>query len=155
MTEVVVVPAQDWHAEVIAADPRPADAQELAAMGTTPLEAMRLGLRNGMEPSTALVDGVPVCMFGASAYSILGGIGVPWLVAARDMDTMTMHKALLRHSRASMDKVRNRFPALLFNAVDERNEAAKRWLAWLGFSFMEPQPMGRNGELFRVFYWRG
>ena len=155
MIDVEIVPARDWHAEAIAWNPREADVAELAALGTTPLEAMRNGLRVSREPMTGFVDGQPVCMFGASPFSILGGIGIPWLIGSLAMDSMTAHKALLRESRKAFARMREEFPSMLFNAVDDRNEAAKRWLAWLGFTLDDPKPLGRNGEPFRVFYWKG
>jgi hypothetical protein len=153
--EVAVVPARDWHAKVIADAPREADVAELAALGTDPLQAMFQGIKASVEPMTGFVGGRPVCMFGASPFSILGGIGVPWLIGSAAMDSMTAHKALLRESRRAFARMRRQFPVLLFNAVDDRNEAAKRWLAWLGFTLDELKPLGRNGEPFRVFYWKG
>lgn len=150
----MLVPAEDWHAVAIAENPRPADVVELAALGTTPMAAMRNGMDRSLRPMTGMLDGVPVCMFGATPYSLLGGIGVPWLIGSAGMDSLTAHKALLRASRLAVAQMRQQFPTLLFNAVDDRNEAAKRWLAWLGFEIGQPLAIGRNGELFRVFSWR-
>ena len=155
MTDVALVPAEDWHAEFIAGHPREADVLELAAVGSTPMQAMTGGMRSSFEPLTGIVDGVPVCMFGVTTYSVLGGIGVPWLVGSAEMDRLTVHKALLRESRKAIVRMRQTFPSLLFNAVDDRNDAAKRWLSWLGFTLEDPRPLGRNGEPFRVFYWKG
>lgn len=149
------MPAQPWHVEVIADNPRPADVLELqASSGTTPAEAMRAGMARSLYPTTGMLDGMPVCMFGATPYSILGGIGVPWLIGSAAMDSLQARKALLRASRVAFAEMRRQFPALLFNAVDDRNEAAQRWLAWLGFEIGEALPIGRDGEPFRVFYWR-
>jgi len=39
----------------------------------------------------------------------------------------------------------------LVNHVDERNEASKRWLSWLGFELGEPEPHGPFGIPFRPF----
>lgn len=148
-----IVPAQAEHIPVITAKARQADIDELWAQGrTTPAQCMELGLRLSVSPMTGLIDDEPVLMFGATPYSILAGQGVAWMVGSTELDRLAVQKALLRHSRAGLDLLQTQFP-LLFNHVDDRNDAAKRWLAWLGFSFGEPEPFGPDARLFRSF-WR-
>jgi hypothetical protein len=150
-----IVPALPEHIPIIATKARPADIDELWAQGRqTPAQCMETGLRLSVTAFTGLVDGVPVLMFGATPYSILAGQGVAWMVGSTDLDQLRVQKALLRKSREGLDILQRQFP-LLFNHVDERNESAKRWLAWLGFSFGEPEPIGPDARLFRSFWRQG
>lgn len=151
-----IVPAELAHAYAIAGNPRPADVAELwTASRTTPLDAMVTGLKNTPQPWVGKVDGVPVCMFGASPFSILTGMGVAWMIGSRALDSLRVQRELLRLSRPVVDYMQDQFPGLLYNFVDQRNHAAIRWLRWLGFTFCEPIPYGVDGLPFLPFYRRG
>lgn len=149
-----LVPAAAAHVEAIAAAARPADVLELwACARTTPSEALHRGLAGSAEAWTAMVRGVPVCMFGATPYSILGGIGTPWMVGSTGLNPLGVQKELLRLSRPALALMQQRFPSMLFNVADQRNTAALRWLNWLGFQFLPPVPVGPDGTPFIPFYW--
>ena len=120
---------------------------------TTPAEAMQRGLETTVDASTALLDGVPVAMFGAAPYSILGGMGTPWMIGTTDLRRWSAQKELLRVSAPALERMQERFPSLLFNAVDQRNTSAQRWLRWLGFHFLEPIRVGPDGLPF-IPFWR-
>lgn len=153
--KVAVVPATAEHIGPIAADAREADVVELWAQArATPAECMARGLKLSTLVFTGLIDDVPVCMFGATPYSILAGQGVAWMVGSNGLAPLRAQKALLRASKPELAILLRRYP-LLFNAVDERNEATQRWLRWLGALFLEPAPIGRDGELFRPFFIKG
>ncbi len=144
-----IVLATDWHALEIAATARKADIDELwAGSRATPLDCMTYGMRYGAR--VGLIDGRPACMFGVMPYSIIAGHGIPWLVASSLLDAHP--KALLRHSRAEFWRMATIYRALT-NAVDDRNEAAKRWLLWLGFQLGPPVPYGIDALPFRHFRW--
>lgn len=148
-----IVPAVEVHIAPIAEKARPADIAELWAIArATPAQCLRQGLRQSANAYTGMIDDEPVCMFGATPYSILSGIGVPWMVGTIALDSLRAQKQLLRHARPVLEAMRRQFPAQLVNVVDDRNEAAKRWIAWLGFTLLDPQPLGRDRVLFRPFY---
>lgn len=148
-----LVPAQVEHIEAIAARARPQDVAELWAVArTTPAEAMTRGLAGSADACTALLGGAPVAMFGATPYSILGGIGTPWMVGTTDLRRWSAQKELLRVAAPAVAQMQARFPALLFNVVDQRNTAAQRWLRWLGFVLIDPVPVGPDGLAFIPFY---
>lgn len=150
---VEVVPAQYWHADAIAANPREADVAELYAQAhVSPEQAMTLGLRLARNARTGFVDGEAVCMFGVTPYSILRGWGNPWMVGSRALERMSVRKALLRHARAELADMQATY-SLLFNFVDDRNERAHHWLRWLGFTLSDPMPYGPDGLPFRFFNW--
>jgi hypothetical protein len=150
-----IVPALPEHIDIIAAKARLADVEELWAQArSTPAQCMEQGLRYSVSAFTGLIDDVPVCLFGATPYSILAGQGVAWMVGSTDLERLSVQKALLRKSREAVDLLQRQFP-LLFNSVDERNAAAQRWLRWLGFTLLDPAPLGPDKRLFRPFYRQG
>ena len=151
--KVEIVAAEYWHVDAIAANARQADVEELWAQArATPAEAMRRGMKLTASARTGLVDDVPVCMFGVTPYSILRGQGVPWMVGSNALDRLSVQKALLVQSRIAIAEMWDSY-TLLFNTVDDRNAAAKRWLAWLGFTLLEPITCGPDRIAFRPFYW--
>lgn len=151
-----IVPAEPWHAAVIAANPRPADLAELHACSRAkPHDAMTRGMEATANPFTGLYDGVPVCMFGAAPFSIMGGIGTAWMIGSAALDRFGVQKDLLRLSVPVVEYMQAQFPTLLYNFVDQRNRSAIRWLRWLGFEFNDPIPYGVDGLPFLPFYRRG
>lgn len=155
MIRARIVPATEAHARAIALNCRPADVAELWAAGRLdPLEAMLRGIKVTREPWVALLGDEPVCMFGASPFSIMGGMGSAWMIGTRLLDRPSVQRDLLRLSRPVVDYMQDEFPTLLYNFVDQRNTRAIRWLRWLGFHFMEPIPYGPDRLPFLPFYRR-
>lgn len=150
-----IVPAERTHAEAIAANARDADVAELwASSRSDPLAAMLRGMESTVHPFTALYEGEPACMFGASPFSILGGMGAAWMIGSRVLESRGAQKYLLRLSVPVVDFMQDQFPNLLYNFVDQRNTSAIRWLRWLGFQFSDPIPYGVDGLPFLPFYRR-
>lgn len=124
--------AREEDIAAILADIRPADVDEMAALGTTPERALRGGMAVSDWTMTGVVDGVPVCMFGVAPQSVLSGIGRPWMLAATGLEAAQV--PFLRASRPVVRAMRASYPRLI-NLVDARNAVAMRWLRWLGFRF--------------------
>jgi hypothetical protein len=80
---------------------------------------------------------------------LTGSYGVPWLVGTTLMEQneFVFIRENRRQFRQFMDLYR-----LLVNYVDDRHDAAKRWLRWLGFTLEPPEPYGHAGLPFRRFY---
>lgn len=135
MTEIAVVPATLAHAEAIASRMRTADAFEVLMMsGSDPLTALRRGLALSIEAWAGTVDGLPVCLFGIVPRSLLSDVAIPWLLGT---DEIALHAwAFLRRNRAVVARWRIQYRRLE-NFVWAGNEAAIRWLDWLGFAFDE------------------
>lgn len=150
----VLVPAELGHVDEIAARAREQDIDELWALSrSTPAEALARGLSSTVDATTAMLGGRPVAMFGAAPYSILGGMGTPWMIGTTDLQSWSAQKELLRVAAPAVELMQERFPTLLFNAVDARNKPAQRWLRWLGFQFLEPLTVGPDGLPF-IPFWR-
>lgn len=147
---VAIRGARDADIDLMLPHIREPDIAEMWAAGRyTPEYALRQGLAQSDATWTGIVNDEIVCMFGVSAGSILGGIGVPWMIGTHAIDR---HAAsFVRHSRGALLMMQSRYEYLV-NFVDDRNEAAKRWLGWLGFTIEEPRPFGPYRLPFRLFW---
>ena len=136
---VTVERAELWHAEYIANRCRPADVLELAALGVTPYQAMRDSLHVPGLAYTGMVDGEPVCMFGACEATMVGNLARPWMVGSTLVEKYQLQ--FLRRNRKMLGIWLDLYTRLE-NYVDVRNTQAIKWLRWLGFEFTGPQPLG-------------
>ena len=93
-------------------------------------------------------DDRPVCIFGVAPLSALSGIGSPWLLGTDEVAEHSLR--FLRRCRPYVRRMLGVYPVLV-NHVDDRNEASKGWLRWLGFELGEPAPYGPFGVPFRPF----
>jgi hypothetical protein len=128
---IEIVPAKLTHVGPLALGMRDIDRLECRIFGHSPKEALRLGLMASTIAWTALVDGKPVAMFGASTVSMLDNVGRPWLLMTDD--AVRHHKALLRFGRIYTDAIHRHYMQLE-NWVHVDNVAAIRWLSRLGFA---------------------
>jgi hypothetical protein len=147
-----VIPASAEHVALLAPRVREADRLELWASGRiTPERALAIGVDASTSAWTGFVDDEVVCMFGVVPASLVGGIGVPWMIGS---DAIVRHqRAFLRRCRGHLERMQVLYDTLV-NFVDDRNVVAHRWLTWLGFHVEPPQPYGPDGLLFRRFTWR-
>lgn len=126
---ITVVPASPAHVGTIAARMREADRIEVAAMGRTPKQALRLGLQCPGEAWTAKVDGVPEAMFGLHVVSALGRVAHPWMLGS---DAIYRYpRMMLRHGKRVVDRWLD--STNLSNFVSADNARAIRMLRRWGF----------------------
>lgn len=137
------------HIEPIAANMRLDDVREIWAAGQrTPLVSLKMSVALGRHKTIMLAD-KPVGMFGVTPLSCIGRHGSPWLLGTDE---------LARHSRSFLKGCLRHFPEVtngfefLENYVDARNTVSIRWLKWLGFVIMEPEPYGPFKLPFHRFY---
>lgn len=128
---IEIVPARLTHVGPIAVNMREIDKLECSVFGHSPKDALRLGLMASTIAWTALVDGKPVAMFGASTISLLDGIGRPWMLMTDE--AMRHQKALVRFGHIYTAAIHRHY-ARLENWVHVDNSAAIRWLSRLGFA---------------------
>lgn len=147
-----IVTASPSHIEAIDASARQADRDELwASSFSTVEEVLWRGLRYSTDCWTVLFDDLPVAMAGVVPISLMGGKGVPWMVATVDVES---HPAkFARLSKQYVAKMLQRYSHLI-NFVDDRNKLAIRYLEWLGFEMYEPAPHGALALPFRRFEMR-
>lgn len=128
---------------------RQADIEEITeALGIPMGRALLDAVTGSLNAKKIVVDGLVVAVFGDAPYSILGSIGVPWLIS-------TIH--VERHARAFLKVCKPEVQGMLtrhrhlMNYVDARNTAAIRWLKWLGFTFAPAAPYGARRFPFHQF----
>jgi hypothetical protein len=124
---------------------REEDRAEVLALGFTPVDGLLQSIVGAQEAWTYRADRQIICMAGITPLSLIGRVGVPWLLGS---------ELVLQHRRTFMMETRRMVAHwltlfdVLRNVVDVRYEAAIRWLRWLHFKIGEPFPLG-NGT-FRV-----
>lgn len=149
---VRVVPAEMAHVPLVAARARQADRDELWAGGRiTAFDALAVGVESSTSAWTGFAGDDPICLFGVAPASLLGGIGIPWLIGTDEVERHQM--AFLRRCQPHVATMRSVYDTLV-NWVDDRNVVAQRWLRWLGFHVEPPAPFGPDGMPFRRFIWR-
>lgn len=127
---IEIVPAMPRHINRIAKGMAEIDRMECAVFNHSPKDALRHGLMCSSLAWTALIDGEPEAMFGASTQSLLDNSGRPWLLLtekARHYDV-----ALVRLGRRYTQVLHSQYD-LLHNWVHADNHKAIRWLTHLGF----------------------
>lgn len=149
---VAVVQATQEHADIVGKNMRAEDAAEVLAMsGRDPMSAIQFSMAQSDFAMAGLIDGHPICIFGAGTANLLTGVGVPWLLGTNDVKVF--YRQFSRSSRFWVEQMRGRY-SYLMNAVDDRNTLSKRWLSWLGFKLHDPVPMGVKQLPFRIFEMR-
>lgn len=150
MARAEVLPLTAADIDAILPDIRQADRDEIEGALHIPMrQALADALADHCKASKIVVDGAVVAVFGDSTHS--AEIGVPWLISTRHVERFP--RAFLQVCKPEVAEMLTRHP-LLLNYVDARNQAAIRWLRWLGFAFCEPEPYGPDGHLFHCFWMR-
>ena len=149
MIDAKILPCTRQHIEEMLPRVRQADTDEFLA--TNGWSAQRV-LEYGYEASTfccaGLINGRVVTIFGVAPGSMIGGVGIPWLVGTDDLEKY--QRTFLRRCRHVVGVMLDVYPRLE-NYVDARNHVAKSWLHWLGFTLSEPVPYGVSGLPFHHF----
>ena len=120
---------------------REEEVRELLALGGTPEVSLRYGIEHGETVTLEISDKI----VGLAGVIDDGDYLVPWSVFTADICQSPI--TFLRECKRWL----SRYDRPMMNVVDARNERAKRWLQWLGFTLDEPKPIGVNGELFHVY----
>lgn len=139
--------ATEADAEELAADMRPADAEECARMnGLAPLAAIRLSIDISDVAFAARVDGRLHCLFGALRDSLLDADAVAWMLCTNE--PAKRPRDFLRNCREGFRLLREALPDVQTwaNWVSTDNDSAVRWLEWAGAWFdpsaRMPAPFG-------------
>lgn len=128
---IQVVQGEAHHAAEIAADIRPGDAAELAAIGASPIDGIRGSQVVSSAQFVALENGHAIAGWGVIPETFLGNHKATlWCLTAN---------SVLRHRKLVLSLARNFVLAcqqdyeILEAYVDVKYLVAQRWLLWLGF----------------------
>lgn len=144
----MLVPATHGHAYDITPRLRLADVDEIRALARDETHAITLAIDNSPIAMTWLVNGVPACIFGVAATTLLDNSGRPWLVSSDSVPAYPM--TFLRGCKRLLPEILAMYPHLE-NYVDSRYACAVQWLRWLGFTIHPAEALGPNGVLFHRF----
>lgn len=145
---ITLRPANEVDARELALALREADRAEVLSLGREPEEALLVSLEHSAEAWTARTEaGAIVCMAGVCPSSLIGPTAYPWLLGSRLVSANPV--TFVRESRRLVERWNARWSTLM-NFVDDRYEAAHRWLMRLGFTLSEARPTPPTGALFRL-----
>lgn len=149
MMRVVFRRPTESDLDAIAAAMRPMDAKEcLLVAGLPAREALKECVANAEWASVALIDDKPVCVFGLTEASMLGGDGYPWMLCAEGVERHA--RTLLICAPRFVGEMQAQCERLS-NVVHAHNRSAIRFLKWCGFTFGEEFHV--KGEPFLTFSW--
>lgn len=146
---IEIVRYRPEHGDYVARRMRYIDRKEIYYMSALqPRSAVAVTTAHAVAAWTALVDGVPACIFGITRATRLSDVGVPWLLATDEMEKH--RREIIRQSRDYYQRFVDCFPKME-NHVLAENARVVRWLRWLGFDMQEPAPYGCFGASFIRF----
>jgi hypothetical protein len=144
-----IVEATPEHVELLIANLRDSDREEILAMGYDDVEAaIRQTYRASTVAWSGWVDDDLLCVFGVQAGSYLLGHGVPWMLGTPTMNKYEIR--FLHNCKPVVEQMLRGYPRLT-NYVYARNKRTIRWLKWLGFTVHPPRPAGLKQEPFCRF----
>lgn len=118
--------------DTIAPRMRPADRVEVEACTTLDMHAaLSMAARTSSQVWAIDIDNEPAGIFGCVPFSLIGGVGCPWLLGTDALERAP--SSLTREGRRYIRRMLASFPELM-NYVDVRNVKSIRWLRALGFS---------------------
>ena len=149
MAEAEVLPVSVDDIAEILPFVRQADIDEISEALGVPMErALRDAITCSLNARKIVAGGKVVAVFGDAVYSVLGSVGVPWLISTVHVEQHA--RAFLKVCKPEVQGMLTRHRHLL-NYVDARNTADIRWLKWLGFHFSPAAPYGARRFKFHKF----
>lgn len=147
-----ILPAQDWHAFVMAPGMRQLDALEMkASCGLEPLEGLRYAIGVSSSAWAAISDDDILAIFGVVPLNVLAGEASVWCLTSEGVNDLPF--AFLRKSKQVVAELLSAW-SVLVNMVDVRHGPALRWLRWLGAEVHAPVPHGPEGLPFCPIVFR-
>jgi len=144
-----IVNTEEWHQHYVAENMRAHDVEEVYLQSRLkPYDGLRITCLCSPYKKTALIEGEPVAIFGASANSLLSGKGMPWILCTDQV--CRYPQTYLRHSRQWVKRMSEYFPTLE-NYVNVNNKFTIKWLKWCGFDILEPIEYGPFKKPFHPF----
>lgn len=113
-----------------------------------PYEALRRSLELSDLAFTIVHDEGPIAMFGVRCQSVLGGIGIPWLLGTDRIKEV--RRQFIYEGRRWLDVLQGDY-MVLRNYVHEDNRVSLKWLKSLGFTIMDAQQAGPERAWFHKF----
>lgn len=127
---IELVDARLTHVGSIASRMREADRIECRALGRSPKDGLRIGLRASLHPLTVLIEGRPEAMMGVVPQSMIAGAGTIWMLGTDAI--YSQGRALLRLGPLVLGWMMQDFREVS-NIVSTENARAIRFMVRMGF----------------------
>ena len=125
------------------------DKEEVKAGGSTPLEALKAGIRTSDEClSVYTKDGTLIGMFGYRKIKTLKDTAVIWFLGSDEIEKYPL--ALVKQGRKYIENLNKKYT--LTNYVYSKNKTHINYLKHLKFIVEDNTPIEYNGEIFYGFY---
>lgn len=126
---IEIIEAKREHIPELVRALRDHERLEFNTFATDPQTMLTKTLQKSVRAWTALLNEKPVCMWGVTEESILGG-GHLWLVTTDAVDEFPLD--FLRISFKTVRELKNEFK-FLYGYVEDSYNISHRWMKWLGF----------------------
>lgn len=146
---VIIRKAETSDIKHIANHMRKCDQKEIwLAEHKTPRQALEESLDKSSYAFTALLNNIPVVMFGLAPQSLLSDEGMVWALATEDIEHM--QKTFMVRSKDFITVCLTMYPSVM-NYVHVENKKSLAWLHWLGATIYPAAPYGPENAMFRYF----
>lgn len=150
--DVEIRAIEEGDIDLLVADMRQADRDEVAAATTLPLDKVVADtVTLSSYARSGWVNGHLACLWGVAPLSLTSSKGAPWFLSTSVIEQHPM--LFLRRCKPHVQEFKDRYNYMV-NYVDARNKVAIHWLKWLGFDLEEPKPWGVKGLPFHRFTMR-
>lgn len=145
-----IVAGRPGHADTIVGNLRAADFDELfAATGMDPDDVLLESWRKSDRRWSIIRRREVIGVFGLIPLTLLGKIGVPWLLGTNALDDIKV--SIVKQARGVVDYMLSLYPVLA-NFTDVEHYQSHRLLGYLGFRIdLEPRSHGPFRHQFYYF----
>jgi hypothetical protein len=148
MRAYTITESEPSHLDQLHARLRALDCLELMACGTPAREHLQRCYDGAVLRKTAFVEGQLAAMWGLQCGTLLSGEAYPWFLTTAAVERVPI--AVVKEARRHIEGMLEVRPRLV-NYVLASYRGAVRLIGVLGFRLGPPEPMGKNGVLFRRF----
>lgn len=149
--EIEVIDATHAHIRELAKNLRNDDRHEIESYGIPIYRGLRSSFRGSLICKAVLVDNKVAAIFGVGGTNF-GDKGIPWLLTTPVCEQVSALK-FCRIYQEELLKLLKLFKHLE-NFVSAEYYKSIKLLDNIGFTLSEPEPMGKNGAMFRKFSMR-
>lgn len=145
---VQILDSMPLHVAKLKMNLRIEDVHEVLRLGISVQKALWLSYRESLIRKSALIDGEIAAMWGAKG-NIMSQEGTVWLLTSPQIKKVSPLQ-FARIYQSQVYEMLKLFPCLV-NYCDASYTNAIRLLEIIGFTIYDPEPIGKDGAMFRKF----
>ncbi|WP_333662720.1 phage protein Gp13 family protein [Acinetobacter sp.] len=149
MTNIEIRKPTDRDIRILVENLRPADQEEMKAYYNDNYTwQIKTSVKYSRDAWAVVVNGKLLFICGVGLTSMLGNVGCPWLLGT--IHIADNKKEFYKQAQRIFGEMKANYDVLT-NHVYAKNKTAVNFLKHLGFKIGEPEPYGKNGEMFHPF----